>query len=218
MDCSLLALQSVIQKIRFNEKFFTIAKMIGNWLLSLLTSFTILGWKNNVRQKQDLVLNATWNAVHFRSDKTLLNFWKSLDYKWREKRVAFDREKFPWKFENPVSQRRSDQIVLKYFGRKFVTYSRTEAATEIWGFVSTLDIRGPSSCQQNLRKKIVKKKNLFGLHQNVNRKILNQKLGEVKAQWGLIFDAQREVLSNRCIFVLHVWASCGLAVPRVVLI
>ena len=42
MDCSLFALQSVIQNIHLNQKFFTIAKMIGNWLLSLLTSFTIL--------------------------------------------------------------------------------------------------------------------------------------------------------------------------------
>ena len=42
LDCSLLALHSVIQKMNLNEKFFTIAKMIGNWLLSLLTSFTIL--------------------------------------------------------------------------------------------------------------------------------------------------------------------------------
>ena len=42
LDCSLLALQSIIQKIHFNEKFFAIAEMIGNWLLSLLTSFTIL--------------------------------------------------------------------------------------------------------------------------------------------------------------------------------
>ena len=42
LDSSLLALQSVIQKIHLNEKFFTIAKMIGNWLLSLLTFLTIL--------------------------------------------------------------------------------------------------------------------------------------------------------------------------------
>ena len=48
---SLLALQSVIQKIHLNEKFFTITKLIGNRLLSLLTSFTILEWKNNVEQK-----------------------------------------------------------------------------------------------------------------------------------------------------------------------
>ena len=42
LDCSMLALQSIIQKIHLNEKFLSIAKMIGNWLLSLLTSFTIL--------------------------------------------------------------------------------------------------------------------------------------------------------------------------------
>ena len=34
LDCSLLALQSVIQKKQFNKKFFTLAKMIGNCLLS----------------------------------------------------------------------------------------------------------------------------------------------------------------------------------------
>ena len=50
----------------------------------------------------------------------------------------------------------------------------------------------------------------------VNRKILNQNLGEVKAQRGLISDKQREVLSVRWNFILHVWASCSLAVPRVV--
>ena len=39
------------KKIHFSEKLFSIAKMIGNWLLSPLTSFTILEWKNNLKQK-----------------------------------------------------------------------------------------------------------------------------------------------------------------------
>ena len=42
LDCSFLALQSVIQKKHLNEKFFTIAKLIGNWILSFLFSFTVL--------------------------------------------------------------------------------------------------------------------------------------------------------------------------------
>ena len=42
LDCFLFVFQSIIQKIHLNEKFFTIAKMIGKWLLSLLTSLTIL--------------------------------------------------------------------------------------------------------------------------------------------------------------------------------
>ena len=37
-------------------------------------------------------------------------------------------------FFKSFSQRRSDQLVLKYFGRKFVTSFRTEAAKDSWGF------------------------------------------------------------------------------------
>ena len=35
----------------FSKKFFTIAEMVGNSLLSPLTSFKILEWKRNVKQK-----------------------------------------------------------------------------------------------------------------------------------------------------------------------
>ena len=51
LDCSLLALQPVIKKRLLAEKIFTIAKKFEKWLLSLLTHFTILKGKNNVKRK-----------------------------------------------------------------------------------------------------------------------------------------------------------------------
>ena len=58
-----------------------------------------------------------------------------------------------------------------------------------------LEIRGPPSfVKKNLRKKVVLQ-DFIGLHQNINRDIMNQEFGQVEAQRRVISDARREVLS-----------------------
>ena len=78
---------------------------------------------------------------------------KTLDYKQNEKRVAFCTGIFPWMSENPVSQRKSDQIVLKCFGRNFVRSFRTEAAKDCCSFVSMIEKSDPNLWKQNLKRK-----------------------------------------------------------------
>ena len=58
LKCSLLALQTVIQKKHLAEKVFTTIKMIGNWMLSLKSEEkTTLKWILSGYIKK---LNATW--------------------------------------------------------------------------------------------------------------------------------------------------------------
>ena len=110
-----------------------------------------------------MILNAAWKTVHFISDLTLLKFWKSLDYKYRRRtrKNASYRGKIPKKFENPLSQGRSDQIVLKYFGRKFATSFRSGAAKYSWGFVSLLELRGPNFVETKPEEKKVRKRSYW---------------------------------------------------------
>ena len=76
LDCSLLAIQSVIQEIQQAKTFLTVASLIKNWLLPLfdLSAFLLIYQaKENSNKTRIWVSIPLENMVHFSWYVTLLN-------------------------------------------------------------------------------------------------------------------------------------------------
>ena len=85
VDCTLMVLQPVVQKIQSAENFFTLVKFIRNRLLSLF-SYLSSERKMSIKAQTNLkyVNIPLENAVRFKGEVILLSAWKSLDSRWRE--------------------------------------------------------------------------------------------------------------------------------------
>ena len=75
-------------------------------------------------------------------DEHYWNFFKENRIICKTKNALLFEGKLSWNFENPVSQRKSEHIVLKCFGRKFARSFRTKAAKDSRSFIS-LTKKGP---------------------------------------------------------------------------
>ena len=172
VDCSLLALQPGIQKIHFNEEFFTIAKMIRNWMSSFFDFFHNSGVKEQCQAKLRFGLEYRLKHSAYQIRCNTADFVENIGLQLSGRTHCF----LPGKFFLTVRQSKSPnkqwpnstESWQQSFGGTFVTSFRTEAAKYIWQFVLMLESGNPSSGKQNVKTKWRRK----GYYLTTNGRIL----------------------------------------------